>query len=278
MKFKAIVLIMAIAASIYSFQPPKKTSKKKQESIMSKTLTEIEIDAENKDETDTVKRVLPKIEMVFVQGGKIKIGSIDGQADERPVRTVEIKSFYIGKFEITQKQWKMVMQKNPSNFNNCDDCPVEKVCWKDANEFIKYLNKLSKKKFRLPTEAEWEFAAKGGIKSKDFVFSGSNNIEEVAWFRGNSQNKSHAVGSKKPNELDIYDMTGNVAEWCSDWYMEKYYSGAPSENPQGPQNGELKVLRGGSWRSNEAICKNTFRSAFKPNKAFAVYGFRVALD
>ncbi|MBS4027610.1 MAG: SUMF1/EgtB/PvdO family nonheme iron enzyme, partial [Ignavibacteriales bacterium] len=184
-------------------------------------------------------------DMIFVEGGTFEMGSKDGESDEKPVHNVELDDFYISKYEVTQNEWQEVMGNNPSLFLG-DYLPVEKVSWNDIQEFLQILNAKIGGNYRLPTEAEWEYAARGGNKYSDYKYSGSNNIDEVAWYDGNSGNKTHRVGIKKANGLGIYDMTGNVWEWCSDWYGENYYSESSSSNPQGPSNGTYRVLRGGS--------------------------------
>jgi len=218
-------------------------------------------------------------EMVFVEEGTFLMGSNRGSRDERPVHLVKINSFYIGKFEVTQKQWRFLMGKDPENlkFTGCNQCPVEGVSWYDIQEFLKRLNTISGQNYRLPTEAEWEFAARGGNQSKGFSYSGSNNIVKVAWYRANSNSKSHPVGQKQPNELGIFDLTGNVWEWCSDYYDERYYRNSTSTNPSGPISGDLRVLRGGAWLNIAEDCKVWERhSSFPSNKEFN-YGFRLCL-
>lgn len=174
----------------------------------------------------------------------------DAFEDESPVHRVTLSDYYIGETLVTQELWKAVMDSNPSEFKSIFNKkrlkhPVENVSWNDCQEFIKKLNAIIGKTFRLPTEAEWEYAARGGNKSKGYKYSGSNNIDDVAWCEGNSSGKTHEVGTKAPNELGLYDMSGNVWEWCSDWYGE--YSASPQTNPKGPTSGSYRVLHGGSW-------------------------------
>ena len=148
----------------------------------------------------------------------------DGNSNEQPVHKVKLSNFEMGKYPITQAQWEAVMGANPSRFNTCDQCPVEKISWNDVQEFIEKLNeKYPGKNYRLPTEAEWEYAARGGNESKGNLYSGSSELGSVGWFSDNSNNKTHPVGKKQPNELGIYDMSGNVWEWCHDWYDDEYY-------------------------------------------------------
>jgi formylglycine-generating enzyme required for sulfatase activity len=216
------------------------------------------------------------IEMVYVKGGTFQMGSNDGDSDEKPVHTVTVSDFYIGKYEVTQKQWREIMGNNPSNFKNCDNCPVEMVSWNDVQEFIKKLNQKTGKNYRLPTEAEWEYAARGGSQSRGYKYAGSNNIGEVAWYDDNSSSKTHAVGGKKPNELGIYDMSGNVYEWCSDWYGN--YSAGSQRNPQGPTSGPLRLLRGGSWGLNARYCRVSNRLNVNPGYRINYSGFRLAVS
>ena len=217
------------------------------------------------------------IEMVYVEGGTFMMGSYNGQNDKKPVHKVTVKSFYIGKYEVTQKQWKKVMGTNPSHFKGCYNCPVENVSWNDVQEFLRKLNTKTGQHYRLPTEAEWEYAAQGGNKSKGYKYSGSNNISEVAWYWGNS-GKTHAVGMKHSNELGIYDMSGNVWEWCSDWYNKKYYKKSPQDNPQGLSGGKYRILRGGGWYYSESYCHTTHRNWSKPGNRNDNYGFRIVRD
>ena len=189
------------------------------------------------------------------------MGNNNGFTFERPAHTVKLTSFLIGKFEVTQAQWFAVMGNHPSLHENCDDCPVENVSWNEAQEFVEKLNKKTKKKYRLPTEAEWEFAARGGNISKNFSYSGSNNSTDVSWSEENSNGTSQRVGQKVPNELGLYDMSGNVSEWCADYYDKQYYNNSATDNPQGPTSGSARVRRGGSWAdkakdNNRSTCRN----------------------
>jgi formylglycine-generating enzyme required for sulfatase activity/tRNA A-37 threonylcarbamoyl transferase component Bud32 len=221
------------------------------------------------------------IEMVYVQGGTFTMGCTSEQSgcgdDEKPAHTVSLSSFSIGKYEVTQAQWRAVMGDNPSDFSGCDRCPVEQVSWDDVQKFISKLNQLTGKRYRLPTEAEWEYAARGGSRSNGYQYSGSNNIGSVAWYEGNGGNKTHTVGSKSPNELGIYDMTGNVWEWCSDWYDANYYKSSPSSNPKGPSSGNGRVLRGGSWYFDAEYCRVANRYYSTPSARYYSIGFRLLL-
>lgn len=176
--------------------------------------------------------------MVYVAGGTFMMGATAEQdryvRDETPAHRVTLSGYYIGQTEVTQELWYAVMGTNPSEFTRFSLNPVENVSWDDCQEFIKKLNQLTGINFRLPTEAEWEYAARGGNKSNGYKYSGSNSIGKVAWHNGNSGYGTHKVGIKAPNELGIYDMSGNVYEWCSDWYSSSYYSSSPSTNPTGP--------------------------------------------
>jgi len=217
-------------------------------------------------------------EMVFIQGGTFQMGGNDGGDDEKPVHSVTINNFYMGKYEVTQKQWQEIMGNNPSYFKNCDNCPVESVSWNDVQDFIRKLNEKTGKNYRLPTEAEWEYAARGGNKSRGFTYSGSNKVGEVGWYDGNSGSKTHPVGQKQANEIGLYDMTGNVWEWCSDWYRSDYYKSSSSSNPKGPTDSSFRVLRGGSWYSKPARQRVSYRyhDVGYPSNRSDVDGFRIA--
>ena len=227
------------------------------------------------DYTETVSGL--NIEMVFVEGGTFQMGSNDGESDEKPVHPVTLSDFLIGKYEITQKQWRDVKGNDPSNFKNCDNCPVEKVSWDDVKDFIIKLNKKTGKIYRMPTEAEWEYAAKGGNKSNEYTYSGSNTIGYVAWYSDNSGSKTHPVGQKQPNEIGLFDMTGNVWEWCSDWYGEDYYQSSPSSNPKGALSGSFRVYRGGVWSTGAQNCRTSYRSRNYPDSRYNYLGFRLVV-
>jgi formylglycine-generating enzyme required for sulfatase activity len=219
-------------------------------------------------------------EMVFVQGGTFTMGCTSEQGgdcedDEKPTHQVTLNSYYIGKYEVTQKQWQEVMGTNPSYFKG-DNLPVENVSWNDVQEFIRKLNAQTGKNYRLPTEAEWEFACRGGARSAHYKYAGSNNIDDVVWYKDNSNSKTHAVGTKQANELGIYDMSGNVREWCSDWYGA--YSSSPQTNPKGVASGSYRVRRGGNWYDNAQDVRVTYRTCTTPDSRSLICGFRLALN
>lgn len=237
------------------------------------------------EETFTVNGV--SFTMKLVEGGTFKMGSNDSDAesDEKPVHKVTLSSYYIGETEVTQALWKAVMGSNPSYFKG-DNLPVEQVSWNDCQEFIRKLNQKTGKNFRLPTEAEWEYAARGRKKSRGCKYAGSNNLRDVAWFgqsdgrtfdNGNSGEKTHAVKMKSANELGLYDMSGNVWEWCSDWFNSDYYGKSSSVNPQGPSSGSSRVLRGGSWDRYARRCRVSYRLSSDPDNRLSIFGFRLCL-
>lgn len=233
------------------------------------------------------------IDMAYIEGGSFRMGNSTGEIDEKPAHLVSISPFYIGKYEVSQSEWFSVMQTNPSEFKG-DNLPVENVSWFDA---VNFCNNLSLKEnltpaylingsniicnwaangYRLPTEAEWEFAAKGGNRSNDYTYSGSNSIENVGWFASNSNAKTNNVGSKKSNELGLYDMSGNVYEWCWDWYDASYYRDSQANNPLGASSEFQRVIRSGSIYNEKNNCRVTNREHdFSYNK-YSYLGFRVA--
>jgi formylglycine-generating enzyme required for sulfatase activity len=232
--------------------------------------------------------------MILVQSGTFNMGSNERGAGEKPAHQVTVRNFYMGKFEVTQEDWLTVMGYNPALTPGAKN-PIHSISWYDA---VEYCNKRSQKEgltpcysgkgnditcdfnadgYRLPTEAEWEYACRGGMHSRNYKYSGSNNIDEVAWYSKNSGYKSHPVGQKKPNELGIYDMSGNVWEWCWDWYIVDYYKNSPAINPTGPSSGDHRAQRGGCFfpypTDDHHWC--TFRFYDEPHREFSVNGFRV---
>lgn len=196
---------------------------------------------------------------------------------EEPAHEITVKDFYIGKYLVTQAQWRAVMGSNPSNNKGCDNCPVENVSWNDVHEFLKKLNALTGQQFRLPTEAEWEYAARGGHQSKGYLYSGSNNLDEVGWYSENSGGKTHPVGQKKPNELWLYDMSGNVLEWCEDDWHDGY-DGAPTDGRAwiGSLRDPFRVNRGGSWQLSPRFCRAASRIGSNLALRDNSIGFRLA--
>lgn len=229
-----------------------------------------------------VVKTLPAIggefgNFVKVNGGTFNRGSNFGNNIEKPIHSVTLKPFFIGETEVTQSVWEEVMGVDPSFNYDCDNCPVENVSWLDVQEFLKKINeKQSTIVYRLPTEAEWEFAAKGGANGSDFLYAGSSDIQSVAWYRDNSNRKSQPVKSKSPNALGLYDMSGNVWEWVQDWF--NFYKTDALTNPAGPLNGSSKLYRGGSFDDIADDCRITYRYGNPPASRFNNLGFRLAHD
>ncbi len=268
--------------------------------------SDIKVATENKR-----KNVSENSNMIFVEGGSFHMGSDRGESDESPTHLVTLSSFFIGKYPVTQKEWEMIMKNKPSVFkkgyiidygffgigkkvieNDTDNYPVDFVSWFDA---IRFCNLLSEKEglesvyvindsevncnwqadgYRLPTEAEWEFAARGGNLSMEFAYSGSNKLDEVGWYDENSGNQTHEVGTKRANELGIYDMSGNVCEWCWDIYGK--YSALSETNPRGTSNGSYRVIRGGCWQYGDFYCRVAYRNDGYPDDSYDKVGFRLA--
>lgn len=244
------------------------------DSIATYTYEEGQDDADDNAEVKEYTVGGATFKMIRVEAGTFRMGSTSGLDDEQPVHSVTIsKDYYIGETEVTQELWTAVMGTNPSNFTSDSQLPVETVSWNDCQTFITKLNSLTGATFRLPTEAEWEFAARGGNKSQGYTYSGSNNIDDVAWYWGNSNITTHAVKTKSPNELGIYDMSGNVREWCQDWYGS--YSSAAVTDPAGVSSGSNRVHRGGDWRSLAPDCSCTLRSNSTPASTDFKFGLRL---
>ena len=216
--------------------------------------------------------------MVAVKGGTFTMGATAEQTgadyDESPTHSVTLSDYYIGETEVTQELWQAVMGSNPSYHTGNMQRPVETVSWNDGQTFITKLNELTGESFALPTEAQWEYAARGGKSTKGYLYSGSNSIADVAWYTDNSSDTTHPVKSKSPNELGLYGMSGNVWEWCADWYG-RYFS-TSQINPVGPITGSDRVLRGGSWINNATRCRIAYRSYNTPTYTHRVYGLRLA--
>lgn len=228
--------------------------------------------------------------MKYVSGGTFTMGATSEMKnphnDEKPTHKVKLSSYYIGETEVTQALWKAVMGSNPSRFKG-DDLPVEQVSWNDCQTFISKLNSLTGKRFRLPTEAEWEFAARGGNQSRHTQYSGSNRIDDVAWYDDYNEIdflvfgvlpdcKTHPVKTKQPNELGIYDMSGNVSEWCQDWYGS--YNSYAQTNPTGASSGSNRVFRGGSCYNSPWNCRSSRRSHDTPDHSDDGLGLRLVLS
>ena len=220
------------------------------------------------------------IDMVRVEAGTFTMGATpemkEPDDDEKPTHQVTLTNdYYIGKYEVTQALWQAVMGNNPS-YSKGNNLPVERVSWDDCQEFISKLNSITGKTFRLPTEAEWEYAARGGNKSRGYQYSGSSNLSDVAWYKDNSGSKTHTVGSRQANELGIYDMSGNVWEWCQDSFGT--YSNSSQVNPTGANSRSKRVIRGGCWYYSAGCCRSSYRDYNTPGSRFDNLGFRLVLS
>ncbi len=230
------------------------------------------------------------MKMVYVEGGQFQMGATSKQSeetenDEFPVHNVQLDSFYIGECEVTQAQWQKIMgttiyqQRDKADtswpvYGVGDNHPIYYVSWEEAQMFCRELSALTGKTYLLPTEAQWEYAARGGKNSRNYEYSGSDDIDAVAWYRSNSGATTHPVKQKRANELGLYDMSGNVWEWCSDWYGT--YSSSMQNNPTGASSGQYRVLRGGSYGNNARLCRVSLRDYSTPsNRNYGDFGFRV---
>ena len=269
-KFGILLLCIFAVTAFFAFSRDEKevTGRNSEEGARGEVFTE----------TFTVNAV--QFKMVKVEGGTFQMGATSEQGsdaydDEYPVHSVTLSDYYIGQTQVTQELWEAVMGSNPSYFKGNNQCPVENVSWNDSQEFIEKLNRLTGKNFRLPTEAEWEYAARGGNKSKGYKYSGSNDADAVAWYEKNSGGKTHPVETKQSNELGLYDMSGNVWEWCQDRYGK--YSSHSQSNPKGANTGSVRVLRGGSWISSEKGVRVSNRDYDAPGSRNVDGGLRLAL-
>jgi len=217
------------------------------------------------------------MEFVSVPSGCFQMGDNfgDGKSDENPVHEVCVDNFQIGKYEVTQGQWQKIMGANPSASKKGDDYPVENVSWNEVQEFIAKLNRLTSQNYWLPTEAEWEYAARSGGERERY--SGSDSIDAVAWYGSNSGNATHPVGTKAANGFGLYDMSGNVWEWCQDWYGGSYYGSSPRNSPTGPTSGSLRVFRGGGWSYSPVNLRVAGRFRASPGYRGGSLGFRLVL-
>ena len=230
------------------------------------------------------------MKMIYVKGGTFRMGATEEQGadaynSEYPVRNIHLTGYHIGKYEVTQAQWKAVMgtslreQRDKANpawgiYGEGDSYPMNYVSWEEAREFCQKLSEATGKRYILPTEAQWEYAARGGNKSRHYKYAGSNDIDEVAWYKENGDNISHPVGTKKANELGCYDMSGNVMEWCSDWAT--LYFENDTINPMGALNGSYRIHRGCSWNNDARLLRVSHRAWDTATGRFYDVGFRVA--
>jgi formylglycine-generating enzyme required for sulfatase activity len=224
------------------------------------------------------------VDLVLIEGGSFIMGNENGQEDEKPEHEVQLSNFYISKYEITVKQYEEFCKKSgkempESNSEWLDDHPMTYISWEDAKEYCSWLSEMTGEKYRLPTEAEWEYVAKGGIHGSSNTEPSKNEIDNYAWHKGNTGGYAHyEVGKLKPNDLGIYDIIGNVWEWCEDWYGKTYYAYAPGFNPPGPPRGKTKVARGGSWREPGDIITETYRFYQSPTSRTNYVGLRVVKE
>lgn len=288
-KLITILVVMALmvaftsTAQIQRGKKPAQSKTKTEQTSKKKATSSSNSSSSNRagGQNQTKKRVINQAicDMVLVSGGTFTMGGTSEQGgyvinDEKPTHQVTLTSFYISKYEVTQELWIAVMGSNPSHFKSDLKRPVECVTWEDCQKFITKLNNLTGKEFRLPTEAEWEYSARGGNKSNGYMYAGSDNPNVVAWNSDNSGRKTHPVGTKSPNELGLYDMSGNVWEWCQDW--KDYYSSDPQTNPAGPSTGYCRVFRGGAWNHRPTSARVSSRYEFGPTESYNGLGFRLA--
>ena len=226
-----------------------------------------------------------KVALVWVDGGTFTMGSDEPVKGVKvryestsPEHKVHVSGFYLSRFEVTQGLWRAVMGENPSKFQGNDSLPVESVSWEEAVQFTLLLSQMTGRRFRLPTEAEWEYAARGGAKGKATPYAGFEraDLDRCCWYCVNGNGRTHPVGQLQPNELGLYDMSGNVAEWCADWVAE--YAAGEQTDPQGPRDGESRVLRGGHYNSTSSACTVYDRGWYLPNAKYEFYGFRLVME
>jgi formylglycine-generating enzyme required for sulfatase activity len=300
-----ISLFYGFVLGIFAFCASDDSALKDEVAQLRKELRDVKVELNKKDPArfpepepepeETVNVSLPTgkthknsigMEFVEIPSGEFLMGCVKSDTkcgnDEKPQHKVKItKSFYIGKFEVTQGEWKKVMGNNPSDFVNCgEDCPVENISWNKAQKFIGELCKREEQspcKYRLPTEAEWEYSARAGGSAGSKYYWGDSNNDEYLWYDENSGKTTHPVGKKKPNAWGLYDMSGNVWEWVGDYYNDTYYKNSPSADPKGANSGAYRVLRGGSWGNNARGSRLSDRIIGKPDFRHFTDGFRLVL-
>lgn len=280
--FTIFILICSLSISAQTTVVTRKkqttTTKTKTQNTQNSTTQQRRLSASYTNGTLTINGV--NYCMVYVPGGTFIMGatnehSSDVYDEECAPHLVTLSSYSIGETEVTQELWQVVMGSNPA-CRKGKGKPVECVSWNDCQTFISKLNSLTSKNFRLPTEAEWEFACRGGVNSQGYKYGGSNILDNVAWYKDNSVSDTHEVARKSPNELGIYDMSGNVYEWCSDWYGP--YSNTHQANPKGINSGSKRVIRGGSWFGGERQCSSLVRDDYTPDRSDYYIGLRLAIS
>jgi formylglycine-generating enzyme required for sulfatase activity len=251
-------------------------------SCRNKTESEVEVQPlPSNPQQGTVWENSISMKLVWIAPGEFMMGSNDGQSNEKPIHTVKItKGFYMGIYEVTQEQYQQAMGTNPSQFKGDDNLPVEMVSWDDAVEFCKKLSQKEGKTYRLPTEAEWEYACRAGTTTQFSFGDDESQLGDCAWYNQNSGGKTHPVGEKKPNAWGLYDLHGNVWEWCQDWDAADWYSNGPTENPMNESHGDMKyrVLRGSCCYGYSSSCRVSTRYYGDPHRRVGSFGFRVVLD
>lgn len=277
-----ILLLLLAVTGFAQAQKPTGSTTPKQSTTHSSTGSHARVNSAISPETAaTIKKIDDN--MVKIPGGAFMMGC-DGDKDsscyywEKPVHRVTLSSFYMNKFPVTQKEWEVIVGTKPWLGKDCPDCPVETVSWYDAQVFINTLNQLTGRYYRLPTEAEWEYAAGGGTNTHGYPYSGSSVLSVVAWYESNSSKQTHPVGQKLPNELGLYDMSGNVWQWCQDWFDDKYYTTGPSDNPLCNTRDAYRACRGGSWWSEAKDCRVVNRDRYPPDARDDDVGFRLVKE
>lgn len=264
------------------YQEPVKEIDQQKPDLSTSNVENVTMDSQLKEDFVTVANsytdAITGMAFVKVVGGCYQMGDRfgGGRNNEKPVHEVCVDDFYIGKYEVTQGEYEKIPDLKIEYSRIGSDYPVEGVSWNDVQIYIDKLNNSSGKKYRLPTEAEWEYAARSGGKKEKY--SGGDVIDDVAWYEGNYDYISHAIGTKKANGLGLYDMSGSVLEWCADWYSESYYDISPKLNPKGPSSGNTRVVRGGNWFSSPKSTRSSYRSGKHSSKDFDSAGFRLAFS